>query len=226
MIVEPEVLAHFLNQYLEMLCKIVLEHGGTIDKFVGDAIVAFWGAPISRPDDADRAAQAAQALYLGGEAFRNSNQANMPPFGRTRVGLHKGLGVVGNFGGQSRIQYTALGDAMNTASRLESANKSLGSAVLASAQALETADQDSYRSMGRIVVRGRASALDVFEAAPSFPQDSRLALNAACVRYLAGDGSALADIEEIASQFADDKALQNLVERFRSTGPASAYFVQ
>ena len=77
--IEPEVLAHFLNLYLEMLCKIVLEHGGTIDKFVGDAIVAFWGAPISRPDDADRAAQAAQALYLGGEAFRNSNQANMRP---------------------------------------------------------------------------------------------------------------------------------------------------
>ncbi len=223
--IEPEVLAHFLNLYLEMLCKIVLEHGGTIDKFVGDAIVAFWGAPISRPDDADRAAQAAQALYLGGEAFRNSNQANMPPFGRTRVGLHKGLGVVGNFGGQSRIQYTALGDAMNTASRLESANKALESAVLASREALETAHQETYRSMGRIIVRGRASALDVFEAAPDFTQSSRLALNDACARYLAGEAKALADVEAIAATYPEDKALKNLVERFRATGPAAAYLL-
>ena len=150
----------------------------------------------------------------------------MPPFGRTRVGLHKGLGVVGNFGGQSRIQYTALGDAMNTASRLEGANKALLSAVLASSQALESAHQDSYRSMGRIVVRGRAAALDVFEAAPAFPQASRLALNGACERYLAGDACALAEVEQIASEFPDDRALQNLLERFRSTGPAAPYFVQ
>ena len=133
--------------------------------------------------------------------------------------------MVGNFGGQSRIQYTALGDAMNTASRLESANKSLESAVLASREALETAHQDSYRSMGRVIVRGRASALDVFEAAPAFPQASRLALNAACARYLDGDAAALADVEAIAAEFPDDKALRNLVERFRATGPAAAYLL-
>src|SRR3546814_12599619 len=79
--VTPETVARLLNEYLDRLSDIVLDHGGTIDKFVGDAVVAFWGAPLSRPDDGERAAAAALAMYEAGEKFRKLGRAS----GRERV---------------------------------------------------------------------------------------------------------------------------------------------
>src|SRR3546814_8108539 len=108
--VTPETVARLLNEYLDRLSDIVLDHGGTIDKFVGDAIVAFWGAPLSRADDGERAAAAAIAMSRAGETFRTDMAEGVPPIGMTRVGLHVGDAIVGNFGGEDRIQYTALGD--------------------------------------------------------------------------------------------------------------------
>ena len=108
--IEPEMVATLLNRYLDMLSQVVLDHGGVIDKFVGDAVVAFWGAPIARPDDGERAASAGYAIWQAGEEFRSSAEPGVPPIGKTRVGLHWGEAVVGNFGGKNRIQYTALGD--------------------------------------------------------------------------------------------------------------------
>jgi adenylate cyclase len=158
--VEPELLAKVLNQYLDLLSEVVLEYGGTIDKFVGDSIIAFWGAPIARADDADRAVATATALQQAGERFKGMLPPGTPPIGRTRVGLHKSSVIVGNFGGEGRIQYTAFGDAMNTASRLESANKKLKTKALISGEALEGAQsaEERYRPMGRITVRGRELA--------------------------------------------------------------------
>src|SRR3954464_7602508 len=95
--IAPEQLSQLLNRYLDLLSEIVLRHGGTIDKFVGDAVVAFWGAPIARADDADRAVRAAIAMYEAGEEFRRTAAPGLPPVGRTRVGLHCGEAVVGNF---------------------------------------------------------------------------------------------------------------------------------
>src|SRR3546814_1678783 len=154
--VTPETVARLLNEYLDRLSDIVLDHGGTIDKFVGDAVVAFWGAPLSRPDDGEKAAAAAVAMFRAGEAFRVDMAEGVPPIGMTRVGLHVGDAIVGNFGGEGRIQYTALGDSMNTASRLESANKSLKTGVLISAEAAATAGRDDLMPMGRVTLRGRA----------------------------------------------------------------------
>ena len=110
--IPPEMVAKLLNRYLELLSQVVLDHGGVIDKYVGDAVVAFWGAPIARPDDAERAAKAGHAMWQAGEDFRKEvadMDPDLPKIGKTRVGLHFGEAVVGNFGGDSRIQYTALG---------------------------------------------------------------------------------------------------------------------
>jgi adenylate cyclase len=182
--VEPEVLAKTLNQYLDLLSEVVLAHGGTIDKFVGDSVIAFWGAPISRQDDADRAVAAAAALHEAGETFRSLLPPGTPPIGRTRVGLHKSSVIVGNFGGEGRIQYTAFGDAMNTASRLESANKKLKTKALVSLQALAGAyGAQRFRPMGRIAVRGREAALDVYEPAGDFPPEALGRLDAAYRRF-------------------------------------------
>src|SRR3546814_11158332 len=101
----------------------------------------------------------------------------VPPIGMTRVGLHVGDAIVGNFGGEGRIQYTALGDSMNTASRLESANKSLKTGVLISAEAAATAGRDDLMPMGRVTLRGRARPADDFTLRPdlSAAQRARIA---------------------------------------------------
>ncbi|HEY0131565.1 MAG TPA: adenylate/guanylate cyclase domain-containing protein, partial [Allosphingosinicella sp.] len=220
--ISPEQLSGLLNRYLEMLSGVVLSHGGTIDKFVGDAIVAFWGAPIAREDDADRAALAAVALYEAGEAFRRSAGADMPAIGCTRVGLHHGEAVVGNFGGEGRIQYTALGDAMNTASRLESANKQLHSTILVSAEAKGRTSLDIFRPLGRVVLNGRATPVEVWEPVPHMPAQERARLDGLWRAFDSGDAEALETLAAIASG-GEDAALADFVYRLRQAGPGGHF---
>src|SRR5690606_7680269 len=160
--IEPEMVATLLNRYLEMLSQVVLDHGGVIDKFVGDAVVAVWGAPIARADDGERAARAGYAMWQTGEEFRHNVAPGLPPIGKARVGLHWGEGGVGNFGGASRSRHTALGDSMNTAARLEAANKALDSGVMASREFAERSGLEWWRPMGRVVLRGRERPVDLF----------------------------------------------------------------
>ena len=181
--ITPEQLSGLLNRYLDLMSDAVLDHGGTIDKFVGDAVVAFWGAPIARPDDADRAVRAAIAMYEAGEEFARTAGEDIPPIGRTRVGLHYGEAVVGNFGGEGRIQYTALGDGMNSAARLESANKALKTTILVSNEAKKESGLDLFRPMGRIVLSGRAKPVEVWEPVPSMEEGLRARLNALWLQY-------------------------------------------
>ena len=207
---EPEMVAKLLNRYLELLSQVVFDHGGVIDKFVGDAVVAFWGAPIAKEDDAERAARCGYAIWEAGEAFRKEvadMDPNLPKIGKTRVGLHFGEAVVGNFGGDSRIQYTALGDSMNTAARLEAASKPLQSSVMASREFADRTDLDWWRPMGKVRLRGRSQPVELMEPSPHFPAEDRAALGAALD---AGDRAA---VEAIAKKHPEDTALSNLVER-------------
>jgi adenylate cyclase len=221
---EPETVATLLNRYLETLSQVVLDHGGVIDKFVGDAVVAFWGAPIAMPDDGARAARAGYAMWQAGEAFRESVDPGLPPIGKTRVGLHFGEAVVGNFGGENRIQYTALGDSMNTAARLESANKALDSGVMASREFAERSGLDWWRPMGRVVLRGRSRPVDLFEPAPGFPQEDRTVLYQATILLDSDPDQAIALIAELVERYPRDAALANLLRRSRAL-PASKAFV-
>ncbi len=224
--IEPEMVAKLLNRYLEMLSQVVLDHGGIIDKFVGDAVVAFWGAPIARPDDATRAAQAGYAIWQAGEKFREEVAAmdsSLPKIGKTRVGLHFGEAVIGNFGGDTRIQYTALGDSMNTAARLEAANKPLQSSVMASREFVEQSDLGWWRAMGRVQLRGRARPVDIFEPAPDFPEEDRAKLDQAA--KLAHKDAPLASglVQEVIDRHPDDLALRNLQERIGRLDEGGAY---
>jgi len=221
--ITPEQLSSLLNRYLDLMSEVVLRHGGTIDKFVGDAVVAFWGAPIARPDDAERAAKAAVAMYEAGEAFRREPGHGIPPIGCTRVGLHRGEAVVGNFGGEGRIQYTALGDGMNTAARLESANKSLKTTILVSAEAMAATGLDWFRPMGRVVLSGRATPIEVWEPAPHFPAEERARLAELWRRFDAGEREALAAIEAVAAAHKEDDALHYFVYRLREVGPGGSF---
>ncbi len=215
--IEPEMVATLLNRYLDMLSDVVLSHGGTIDKFVGDAVVAFWGAPIGRPDDGRRAVEAAMAIHRAGEKFREDAghdvPGGVPPIGRTRVGLHWGEAIVGNFGGEGRIQYTALGDAMNTAARLESANKQTGTSVLVSGPVVERCGLDIFRPLGRVVLSGRASALDIYEPVPEMPDAERTGFAELARRASDGDAAGIAQVVAMAERAGCDKALSKLAFR-------------
>lgn len=224
--IEPEMVAKLLNRYLEMLSQVVLDHGGVIDKFVGDAVVAFWGAPIARPGDAERAARAGYAIWQAGEAFRAEVAAmdgNLPQIGKTRVGLHYGEAVVGNFGGDTRIQYTALGDSMNTAARLEAANKALDSSVMASREFADRTGLDWWRPMGRIALRGRAQPVEIMEPAPDFPAEDRDTLSRALHLADHADAAATGLVESLIAKHPDDKALTNLLYRLQNIGEGNTY---
>ena len=221
--ITPEVLSRLLNRYLDLMSDIVLKHGGTLDKFVGDALVTFWGAPIARPGDADRALQAGMAMYQCGEEFRRSAGDEVPPIGVTRVGLHRGEAVVGNFGGEGRIQYTALGDAMNCAARLESANKALKTTMLVSDEAKRETSLDVFRPMGRIVLSGRATPVEVWEPVPDMDAALRGQLNDLWRAFDGGDAAALVQLEDIAAAHKEDAALQYFVYRIREVGPGGHF---
>lgn len=224
--IEPEMVAKLLNRYLEMLSQVVLDHGGVIDKFVGDAVVAFWGAPIAKPDDAERAARAGYAIWQAGEAFRAEVAAmsdTLPKIGKTRVGLHYGEAVVGNFGGETRIQYTALGDSMNTAARLEAANKALDSSVMASREFADRTNLDWWRPMGRITLRGRAQPVNIMEPAPDFPEEDRKILTQAMILADSGGTEAQELVEQLIVKHPDDKPLVNLLHRLQNMSGGNTY---
>ncbi len=222
--VTPETVARLLNEYLDRLSDIVLDHGGTIDKFVGDAVVAFWGAPLSRPDDGERAASAALAMFEAGEKFRIDMAEGVPPLGMTRVGLHVGDAIVGNFGGEGRIQYTALGDAMNTASRLEAANKSLKTGVLISAEAAARSERGDLVPMGRVTLRGRAQPVDVLTARPDLSPGQRERIAALVAAHAEGDKNAyVTGATALTSEYSQDAAIMFLIERLNQTKMGESY---
>jgi adenylate cyclase len=221
--ITPETLSRLLNRYLDLMSDIVLKHGGTLDKFVGDALVTFWGAPIARDDDADRAIRAGMEMYRCGEEFRKSAGGEVPPIGVTRVGLHRGEAVVGNFGGEGRIQYTALGDAMNCAARLESANKALKTTMLVSDETRRESSLDVFRPMGRIVLSGRATPVEVWEPAPDMDEALRRRLNGLWQAFESGDPDALVQLEAIAADHKEDAGLQYFVYRIREVGPGGHF---
>ena len=216
----PERVATLLNAYLDGMSDIVLAHGGTIDKFVGDAVVAFWGAPIARPDDADRALAASLAMVDFTANFTVKGTEDAQQMGRTRVGLHHGFAIVGNFGGEGRLTYTALGDAMNCAARLEGANKYLKTKALVSDEARDQAvAANVLRPMGRIVVSGRATPVVVWEPALEMASEDRARLALLWSRFDSGDVAALDEIDRIALTRPDDAALAGFAARLRAVGP-------
>jgi adenylate cyclase len=143
--------------------------------------------------------------------------------GRTRVGLHHGDVVVGNFGGEGRIQYTALGDSMNVAARLEGANKALKTAALVSREAAEQMGLERFRAMGRVRVRGREKPIEVFEPLGLGQSVADPAVDALISAFDAGDGGALAALKARSAAAPQDTALAYLVSRLEQAGPGGVY---
>lgn len=212
--VDAQRLARFLNAYLEAVSTVILKHGGTIDKFVGDAVVAFWGAPVAQPDDAERIMRAAIEIKQVTDSYKGQDIGGDHPVGRTRIGIHYGSAIVGNFGGEGRLQYTALGDTMNVAARLEGANKALGTSILISSDAHDQLDGAiACRPMGRVTIRGRSMPVDAYEPVPDLSQQQFTALNADIETALQGDAQATESLKDWVRDNPDDIAMVKFVER-------------
>jgi adenylate cyclase len=164
----PDIVT-WLNDYLDGLCRIAMDHGGTVDKIVGDAVHVMFNAPLDQPDHAERAVRCALAIDGFAQRYRAQLQARGVPFGATRIGVNTGWAVVGNFGGGRRFDYTAHGDAINTAARLESANKALGTRICVARATIERVGSVAFLPVGTLTLKGKTQGVDVFAPADADP---------------------------------------------------------
>ncbi|MDX2187082.1 MAG: adenylate/guanylate cyclase domain-containing protein [Opitutaceae bacterium] len=169
----PTTLVELMNDYLTECTDAVTDSGGTLDKYVGDAVVAMFGAPVSLPDHAWRACSAACRMQERLNELRARmalDKVRWPqgaPVLRTRIGLNSGSAVVGNMGSATRFNYTMIGDTVNLAARLESAGKAYGVGILVSDTTrklcIQSKDTLLFRPVDRLVVKGRSQPVTVYE---------------------------------------------------------------
>lgn len=210
---DPEALTQLLNDYLTAMTGIIIEEGGTVDKYEGDAIIAFWNAPLDVPDHAARSVQAALRCQARLAQLRPRLCEQYGHDLKMRIGINTGDAVVGNFGSETKFDYTMLGDSVNLAARLEGTNKQFGTYTMVSEFTRNGLDDlFSFRGLGRVSVVGKAKPVSVFE--PMYRKE-----------YEARQGIFKA-FEEAASFFYDGEfksAGERFAEIARFDTPAQAY---
>ncbi len=214
----PEELTALLNEYLSAMTDIIQEEGGTIDKYEGDAIIAFWNAPLDQGDHAVRAVRASLRCQARLAEMRPGFKARTGKELHKRIGLNSGPAVVGNMGSHTRFDYTMLGDAVNLASRLEGINKQFGTYTMMSAATRElVGDEFAAREISRVAVVGRKEPVTVYE--PMLPEQAAArkatldVFAAGLAAYYAGD---FREAEHrFASIAAEDPPAQRYADRCR-----------
>ncbi|WP_025662524.1 adenylate/guanylate cyclase domain-containing protein [Rhizobium sp. IBUN] len=161
--IEPNLLGQLLNDYIVGMTDIVFAHDGTVAKIIGDAIHVLFGAPVEQPDHASRAISCSFALDAFARSFREHWCRKGITLGHTRIGAHSGTAVVGNFGGGKFFEYSAYGDTINVAARLEAANKALGTRICVSASLAANMQGFCGRPVGDLLLRGRVEPIRAFE---------------------------------------------------------------
>ncbi|MDP2355253.1 MAG: adenylate/guanylate cyclase domain-containing protein [Beijerinckiaceae bacterium] len=167
-LLDAEGVVRFLNALHTPLTAAVLAHGGTIDKYIGDGLMAFWNAPLDAPDHADRACAAAlamqeAALDLDSRMAREAAANGAPHLPvRIGIGLSTGLAFVGNMGSEQRLEYSMVGDTVNIAARLEAGTKDIGASIIVSEATAKTATSHLFVPLGDLLLRGRARAEPIF----------------------------------------------------------------
>ncbi|WP_176722059.1 adenylate/guanylate cyclase domain-containing protein [Bradyrhizobium sp. LMTR 3] len=167
---DPDGLMQQTSRYFTALTDVILSQGGTVDKFIGDAVMAFWNAPNPQTDHCERACRAALQAKVAIEAInRQFEKEGLPPF-YTRFGIHFGEAVVGNLGSSERMNYTALGSVVNLAARLEGLNKQYDTQVLVSeAVYARVHHRFNCRFVDTVVAKGMAAETRVYELQDELP---------------------------------------------------------
>jgi len=226
---DPEELTEIINNYLEGMVSTAFEHDGTLDRIVGDAVAVLFSAPVTQPDHAERAVRCALAMDRFASDYSSRCLEKNIPFGITRIGVHTGEVVVGNFGGSSHFDYRPLGDPINTASRLETANRQLGTRICVSGVTVGKCANFSGRPAGTLHLKGKSLGVEVFEAfADVDPRsDGRAAYQRAFEKMEAEDPGALEAFEEfVASHPQDGLAAFHLARLRRGEHGAHVVFTE
>jgi adenylate cyclase len=220
----PDTLGEMLSRYLGEMTDVVFARAGLLDKYIGDAVMAFWGAPMETPDHAARCCNAALDMQASLARLNESWEAAGLPRLVVRIGINTGEAVIGNFGSARRFSYTAVGDAVNLASRLEHLNEDYDTRIMLTDATLAALGDDFIcREIDHVQVRGRAQAATVYEliGRRADDGDGSLARRAAAFEEAvraarAGDlPDALDRLEKLAAVHPRDAAVARLLERCR-----------
>jgi adenylate cyclase len=204
--IDLKIISPLLNDYLTGMTDVAFAHGGTVIKIIGDAMHILFGAPAEQPDHAARAVACALDLDACAQAFRERWRERGVALGVTRLGLEAGPAIVGNFGGGKYFEYNAYGDTVNTAARLEAANKQLGTRICVGESVAGRVAGFKGRPIGDLLLRGRKETLRAFE--PLRPEvydcDATQAYLDAFAKLEAGDPIATPTFAALLGQHADD----------------------
>lgn len=214
----PEELSILLAEYLDGMSKIILENTGVIDKYIGDGIMAFWGAPLAMQDPALKACQAALACrqYLTGLNAKRREE-NKPEF-PSRIGINLGTVFVGNVGTSERINYTVMGDPVNTASRLQALAKNYHSVILITDTVYEKVKEHFVtRPLDEVVLRGKKETTKIYELMDPTEEALACQFRAAYQAYHDSDFAKAKELfEQIKAQYPDDFVTEYYVSKLSS----------
>lgn len=165
---EPTILTQLLNESFTLLTEIIFEHQGTVDKYIGDAVMAFFGAPIEQPDHAHRACDAANEMKIRFQEKQTEFKAKYGVELVLGIGINSGICLVGNIGSEQRFSYSVLGDAVNVASRVESCNKDYGTQILVTEEVLKSIEVSQLafphtKFIDKTILKGRSTPTTLFE---------------------------------------------------------------
>lgn len=222
----PEKLVLHLSEYFEEVTQIIMKANGTIDKYIGDAVMAFWGAPIVDKDQALNACRAALSLQHRLTNLNRQWAIEGKPILATRIGIHTGDVIVGNMGSSDRMNYTALGDTVNLAARLEGTNKMYHTSVMISEEVLqEVQDHCLVRPVDFVAVKGKNKGVKIYELVGIFQDDPALLPTEQQVNYCKlftkafqlyterRWDAAISFLEDIRSHYGDDFTTAMYLER-------------
>jgi adenylate cyclase len=220
----PNDLARVLGHYFEVMTKAIQGTGGTIDKYVGDAIMALWNTPTPCPDHPRRACEAALACREAEERLYHSVEWGGRAPLHTRFGIHRDRVMVGHFGAPDRMSFTALGDGVNLAARLEGLNKQYGTTILVSEAVREsTGDAFAFRLVDLVAVKGRTQGVRVYEllghADAAADRGRERAYERALERYWARDFKGAIAILDAQTDDAPSRVLADRARRLVSDPP-------
>jgi len=193
---DAATVAELLGEYFGVLTDAVVENGGLVNDFIGDGMLVLFSAPMHQSDHADRAVAAALAIDEAAQRFNAELAARGIKWGHTRIGVHTGVALVGNIGTHGKLKYGALGDTLNTTSRVEGLNKYIGSRVAVTGETAAQCRRQTFRPVGEIVVKGRKNAMPILT--PVSPADPPALL----VRYAEAYAALSQEKPEAAELFA------------------------
>jgi len=213
----PQELIALLNVYLDRVTSLVVDHGGMVDKLVGDAVHALFYPPSAVANHTLQAINCATAIIAATETLRREPTLTHLGLGRTRIGIETGPAVMGDVGGSRKLDFTAYGSAINTAAKLEAANKVFGSSIAVGPRAVAACPAIAFRPLGLIAPSPELEPILVCEPWPCATGDDLAAYQQAYATANSDRGKALEMFTTIAARYPDDLVLARWIERLQPT---------